>query len=476
MITQVKAVAIKQIFSLLPKISDKNLIRMLSIAENYLISNEAAKNNARKIREAFEQKHPAVTLTKNTLGRLSANCKKKLIENFFMNAGIFGKEKLKESSEKLGFGLPWFFVISPTARCNLKCVGCYAGEYTKDDDLPIEEVDRLLTEAKELGIYFITISGGEPFLRKDLLDIFAKHNDMYFLVYTNGTMIDEELAKKLAELGNVAPGISIEGKEENTDKRRGAGVHKKVLQAMDNLRKHGVLFGYSATPSKLTSDVLMSDEFVDLMVEKGSAFGWYFQYVPIGRCPDVNLMSTPEQRNKLRLRIKELRKTKPLFIGDFWNDGPHVGGCIAGARPGGYFHINCKGDVEPCVFLHFAVDNIRKKKLAEVMQSDFFKALQKAQPYCANGNLLTPCALIDNPRVLRALVKKYNARPTHPGSDTVIKEQKIVKFLDSYSKEFKKITAPVWEKELKGNYKHWKEKMQCFGKKEELNEKGEFLP
>jgi len=162
-------------------------------------------------------------------------------------------------------------------------------------------------------------------------------------------------------LGNAAPAISIEGFEKETDARRGEGTFKRIMEAMDNLRNAGVPFGFSATPTKLNIETLMSDEFIDLMIEKGCSIGWFFQYVPIGRKPDVSLMATPEQRFRLRRRSIEIRNTKPIFIGDFWNDGPYVGGCICGARQAGYFHINCHGDVEPCVFLQFSVDNIKDK-------------------------------------------------------------------------------------------------------------------
>jgi len=456
----IKKEGLKRILPLMLNLSTENLIRMIDLGEKFFIKDEKIKGMAENIKKAFREEHPSAIMVKEAFSRLSPACKRKLIENFFINAGILGNQKRKELEKKLGFGLPWFFVISPTARCNLSCKGCYAYEYEKHPGLSFEQVDRILKEAKELGIYFITISGGEPFLWPHFFEMLEKHNDVYFQVYTNGTLITKEIAKKLAKLGNLAPAISIEGFEHETDKRRGKGIFKKVMEAMDNLREAGVPFGFSATPTKENSEILMSDEFVDLMIKKGASFGWYFQYVPIGKSPDVSLMSTPEQRNKLRERVNEIRNTKPIFIGDFWNDGPYVGGCIAGARPGGYFHINCNGDVEPCVFFQFSVDNIKGKKLIDVIQSPFFKAIQKAQPYCPNKNLLTPCAIIDNPQVLRGLVTKYNAKPSYNSGWALIENKEIVEFLDNYSKRFKELTDPIWEKELSKKYKHWKDKLE----------------
>jgi MoaA/NifB/PqqE/SkfB family radical SAM enzyme len=455
---------IKKILSATSDLSDKNIAYILDLVNKYLVKDKSLNMGIENIKKVFQEggkKDDAYTnmleLIKNNLGRLSPNCKAKFIENFLVNAVILGTQKKRRLSAQLGFGLPWFFVISPSARCNLSCVGCYAWEYTKDDGLSFEEVDRIFIEAKEIGTYFVTITGGEPFFWPHLFKIFEKHNDMYFQIYTNGTLITKEVAEKLAKAGNAAPAISIEGFEKETDQRRGKGTFKKIMQAMDNLKEAGVVFGFSATPTKINSEIISSDKFIDLMIEKGCSFGWLFQYVPIGKSPDVSLMSSPEQRNELRDRVNEIRKSKPIFIGDFWNDGPHVRGCLAGARPGGYFHINSNGDVEPCVFLQFSVDNIKGKKLIDVIQSPFFKAIQKEQPYCTNKNLLTPCALIDNPEILRKIVKEHKAKPSYEGGEKTINNEKITKFLDNYSKEFKKLTDPVWEKELSKKYKTWKD-------------------
>jgi MoaA/NifB/PqqE/SkfB family radical SAM enzyme len=407
------------------------------------------------LKKALADHHVVVELRERVHTQLNKNCRKKLYKNMFVNTWLKGEAIRFGIKAKEGWLPPFFLTISPTMRCNLRCTGCYAGDYTQKDDLPIEVVDRVLKEAKELGIYFAVISGGEPFIRKDILTMFEKHNDMIFLVYTNGQLIDEELAKKLAKLGNVAPGISVEGFESETDKRRGKGVQSKVLSAMANLKKHGVLFGFSATATKHNTEIIASDEFIDFYIKQGCFFGWYFQYTPIGKKPDVQLMATPEQRQHLRKRVESIRKNKAIFIGDFWNDGPYVGGCLAGGGERGYFHIICTGDVEPCVFCHFAVDNIKKKSLREVINSDFFKAFVKRQPYNKSNNLLAPCALIDNPEVLRELVEKYGAHPTHPGSDSVIKDPAICKHLDEYSKKLKEITDPVWKKDYQQYETRW---------------------
>ena len=431
---------VKEIMKLLSKASKENVCRAISLAEK-LTSESDYKRKARKLRKVIEEDHPAVELIRKILTRLSPSCRDKLIENFFMNEYVLGISKRRAILAEEGFEPPNLFVISPTMRCNLHCPGCYAGEYEQSYGLSFETIDRIMNEAKELGIYFVTVSGGEVFVRPDMLDIYEKHNDMYFQLYTNGTLIDMPTAQRLSRLGNVAPMISLEGFEKETDARRGKGSYRKIMNAMDYLKDAGVIFGISLTETKDNIDLISSDPFIDMVIDKGAMVMWYFQYIPIGRKPHTEIVPTPEQRDALRRRLREIREVKPIFIGDFWNDGPYVGGCIAGGRC--YFHINANGDIEPCVFAHFAVDNIENTTLRKALNSKFFKAIRARQPY--RENLLTPCMIIDKPEVLREVVAEAGAHPTHPGAETIITT--IAPFLDKYSRAYWKIADRVWEEE-----------------------------
>ena len=156
---------------------------------------------------------------------------------------FFFKSSSKKASKKI-FRL---FQIEPTMRCNLHCKGCYAANYSQEDELELEVIDRVLTEGKELGMYWVTLLGGEPFIRQDMWEMYKRHNDVFFQVFTNGTLIDKDVARKLAEAGNVLVVFSIEGFEEETDARRGKGVYQKIMQTMDNLNEVGVTFGFSST-------------------------------------------------------------------------------------------------------------------------------------------------------------------------------------------------------------------------------------
>lgn len=152
------------------------------------------------------------------------------------------------------------------------------------------------------------------------------------------------------------------------------------------------------------------------MVNKGALYGWSFHYIPIGSNPDFDLMLTPDQREALVDRVKQVRRTKPIQIADFWNDGSLTHGCIAGGRQ--YFHITAQGDIEPCAFIHFSVDTIHGKSLVDILHNPIFKAYQKRQPF--SDNMLRPCPLIDAPEKLREIVAESGAKPTHEGADSVL--------------------------------------------------------
>jgi len=363
--------------------------------------------------------------------------KKKVIENFLLR-GVWQNQKIRDKARAEGSAPLTTLLISPTMRCNLRCVGCYAKNYSKETDMPFKLLDRIVTEAKkDVGVAFFTILGGEPFFREDIFEIFKKHSDTSFQVFTNGTLIDEKIAQKLIDCENVFVNLSIEGFEKETDERRGKGVYQKLMKAMDVLRERKIPFGYSVCVTRKNAEVVVSDEFVDLMVKKGAFVGWYFLYMPVSGDKNTELMPTPEQRNNQRLRRNEIRKKFPIFIIDFWNDAPYVGGCIAAKY---YCHVNNFGDLEPCIFTHFSQVNIKNLPLKEALKCQFFKEIRKRQPY--SPNLLMPCMLIDHPYVIRELCQVCQVRPTHPGAQTLVDDLKEP--LDQYSQKVHQIYDKVW--------------------------------
>jgi len=194
----------------------------------------------------------------------------------------------------------------------------------------------------------------------------------------------------------------------------------------------------------------VSDEFIDLMVQKGAFVGWYFLCMPVGKNPTTEFMPTPQQRLYLKLRRDYIRDNKPLFIIDFWNDAPFVRGCISARQ---FIHINSRGDVEPCIFTHFAANNIKTSSLRDALKSPFFKALKNRQPY--DDNLYLPCTLIDHPYVIREVVEETRPYPTHEGALALINDSKIRQDLNNYACEVKSLYDKVWEEDVSKGLWKW---------------------
>lgn len=353
--------AARGIIRLLPLISDENLLRLTHLGER-LTDDAEILDGVRKVRTLLETPgHPAKMLFRRVLEYLPAERRIRLFETLFNKAWFEGGKLRDQWLAQLGFRPPFIMILSPTLRCNLRCKGCYTLGYGMKPELPLVVVDRLLTECEELGICFVTILGGEPLVYPHLFTMIERHPSIFFQVYTNGSLMTREKARRLAEMGNVVVVISIEGDERETDSWRGKGVYGKIMKAFDYLREARVVIGTSATVTRQNVQVVSSLHFVDRMVSLGSMAQMYFLYIPINGQADFSLMVTPKQRDHLRRQVLRIRDTRPIFVLDFWNDGPHVEGCIAGART--YFHVNAKGDVEPCVYTHIAVDNIKEKPL-----------------------------------------------------------------------------------------------------------------
>lgn len=433
--------AIKAIVEILSKLPEDSLVTLTYLAEKLTCDEEVLGAIAKLRLYLLDKTHPAAKIFKRVSDLIPLNNLLKIFYVLFNNAWFEGGKKRDYFEKNNGCRPPFILIISPTMRCNLKCIGCYSRKYRIDEGLPPELLDRILTECKELGIYFVTFLGGEPFVYKGILDICSRHPEIFFQIYTNGTLMDRSTAQRIREMGNAAVVVSLEGFKEETDARRGKGIFDDVMRTMDILREEKVLLGSSATVTSKNTEIISSDEFIDMMIEKGSIAQMYYQYIPVAGGDDLSLMPTPQQRNFLRLRDMEIRATKPIFILDFWNDGPKINGCIAAGRR--YFHINSNGDVEPCVYTHFAVDNIKEKKLSDVIDSEFFRAIRRHQPH--NPNHLLPCMIIDNPHILREIVAETGATPTHPGAEKIITDLKDD--LDEYARNYAKVADEVWLRE-----------------------------
>ncbi len=437
-----KEKVLSYLLSMATNSSDETLIKMTHLME-LLPKKDYYRERIRWVRGLIRDRHPSIEFPRRILRDLHPNQRSKWISNLAINHLLNGTNKRKEWAEANGFYPPSTVVISPTMRCNLSCYGCYAGDYKKNLELSFDEIDSVLTQIKEMGVYFAVISGGEPFYMDGIFEIFKKHSDMAFLVFTHGGLIDQRMVERLTEVGNVMPAFSLEGYEKETDERRGPGHFQKVMRAMDLLREGGLSFCGSFTHSSKNTDIITDPTYIDMLLEKGVFALWLFSYVPVGRKPDTELMPLPEQRDLLRRTVIGYRSSKPMLFVDFWNDGPMISGCLAGGRK--YFHINANGDIEPCVFCHFAVDNIRRVTIREALSSPLFRKIRDVQS--GHDNLLRPCMLIDHPEAGRELFASEGAYPTHDGADEIFTT--LADRMDDYAGEYADVADPVWEDEFK---------------------------
>ncbi|MCI7265441.1 MAG: radical SAM protein [Eubacterium coprostanoligenes] len=381
--------------------------------------------------------------------RIIEETDKELLTNvlltFAIDAGYIGTSTLRENRDKLKCNIPWIILMDPTSACNLKCKGCWAAEYGHHSNLTLDEMRKIVTEAKALGTHFFMFTGGEPLVRKkDILTVTKENPDCIFLAFTNGTLVDDEFCEELKKSGNFALALSIEGTEETTDFRRGEGVYKKVVDAMALLKKHKCIFGTSICYTSKNYQAVTSDKFYDMEIEAGAKFALYFHYMPIGSDADTSLLLTPEQREHVYRTIRKKRRTrngKPIFVMDFQNDGEFVGGCIAGGR--NYFHINSEGDAEPCVFIHYSDSNIREKSILECLRSPLFKQYYKGQPF--NDNMLRPCPMLENPQALRHIIDVTGAKSTNLTCPESADE--LCSKCDLYAKEWAPMAKQIWEEQ-----------------------------
>lgn len=396
--------------------------------------------NPEKKQKRADSMNMFFTMVKRNLPRFSTNTQRKLAFNMFFNHLTLGQDARDRYCGKYGVPPPFLLVISPSMKCDLNCFGCYSWEYDKSKELTREEVSDVIRQAKEeMGIYFITITGGEPTIWPHLFDVLEEHDDVFFQIYTHGMNIDDAMAKKMADLGNVHPAISIEGGPHETNERRGKGAYDKILASMDRLSREGVMFGFSVTHTTRNHHAVTSEEFIDELITHGPSFGWYFQYIPTGKNPDPSLIPSAEQRAERFLAIEKFRSTRPILVYDFWGDGEATEGCLAWGRK--YLHVTATGMVEPCVFIHMAKDNIREKSLVEIVNSPCFTEARSLQPF--NEDHRRPCCIIDNTEVLPYLYKKYDLVPTHEGGERIVTDlhEVLARNCESYKCELERLTA-----------------------------------
>ena len=418
---------------------EKGFLEMVDLTERYMGDHfpKSAYEGARKLIQDPESKW--MKYVECLLKEIDPNVIRQTALNLGVEAALNGTKKIRSMREVHQCNIPWLILMDPTSACNLHCTGCWAAEYGNKLNLTFDEIDSIITQGKEMGVYMYIYTGGEPLVRKkDLIALCEKHSDCQFLSFTNATLIDEAFANEMLRVKNFIPAISVEGFESATDGRRGNGTYQKVIQAMAILKEKHLPFGLSCCYTSQNLDSISSYEFIDQMIQWGARFVWYFHYMPVGNDAVPELLPNPEQREFMYHRIRDIRATKPIFAMDFQNDGEYVGGCIAGGRR--YLHINANGDCDPCVFIHYSNANIRDMSLLDVLRSPIFMAYHDGQPF--NDNHLRPCPMLENPEKLREIVKATGAHSTDLQSPETVDH--LCDKCEAYAKNWTPTATELW--------------------------------
>ena len=432
---------LKKAFSYIEKNPEQNMPKLMALVDRFAGDGpDSFPSQRAAIRNVINDKDSNMyQLIMKVMNETDTDVLKTVFENFFINANLAGWKKQEEYRQKYNCNIPWTILLDPTSACNLHYTGCWAAEYGNKLNLTFDEIDSIITQGKEMGVYFYIYTGGEPLVRKDdLIAICRKHNDCQFLSFTNATLIDEEFADEMLSVRNFIPAVSVEGFEEATDDRRGQGAFARVKEAMAILKRKKLPFGLSCCYTSRNIESISSLEFIYQMVEWGARFVWYFHYMPVGNDAVPELLPTCEQRKYMYHQIRHIRASRPIFAMDFQNDGQYVGGCIAGGRR--YLHINANGDCDPCVFIHYSNVNIRETSLLDALQSPVFKAYHDGQPF--NGNHLRPCPMLENPDKLREIVRVSGACSTDLQSPE--SAEHLCAKCDEYARNWKPSADELW--------------------------------
>lgn len=316
--------------------------------------------------------------------------------------------KKRRIAEDNGEHIPPFLIASITSKCNLHCAGCYSRcNHATTDAEPVKQLTsdewlRIFDESDELGISFILLAGGEPMLRRDIIEAAGKKQNILFPIFTNGTFIDEKYYTLFNKCRNLIPIMSIEGDRELTDSRRGSGIYDQLLSNMEGFRKRGLIFGASVTVTTKNCREVTSPEFLGGLSDRGCKAVIFVEYVPVTE-ESRELAPTDSEREYLMSEIRRLREEHPemVYIA-FPGDEKGSGGCVAAGR--GFFHINSHGGAEPCPFSPYSDVNVRNTSLREAIHSPLFTALR-------SGDLLLDdhdggCVLYEKRELVEALIKQ----------------------------------------------------------------------
>ena len=330
-------------------------------------------------------------------------CLQKVAWNFGVGTGM-SVLKFKKRMKRGEF-FPPFIYISLLNSCNLQCQGCWVDVDKPRESFSLDELNRIINDAREHGNRFFGLLGGEPFMHPDLMDLLAQHPDCYFQVFTNGQLITDKKAKQMRQLGNATPLVSIEGTEVVSNERRGGvDVLNRTLRGLDNCLNNGLLTGVATSLCKSNIDDLLRESWLRKLIDRGVHYAWYHTYRPVGPSINAQLALDPEQVRRVRKFVVEMRAKLPLVLVDAYYD--HKGQALCPMATGISHHISPTGAVEPCPIIQFASESARDKRgIYETMtRSEFLKDFRETTAKHTRG-----CIVLERPDLVKALVEKHGA-------------------------------------------------------------------
>jgi MoaA/NifB/PqqE/SkfB family radical SAM enzyme len=372
-----------------------------------------------------EQMNSTAAIAWRMAKEIDARC----LWKFAFDFGVKGMLAVQRYKRRLKAGRPYpaFMVISVTSRCNLKCQGCWVTQ-DPEAELSVEQIEQVIAAGRSQGSSFFGILGGEPLLHEGLLDIFARHRNCYFQLFTNGTLLTDEVARKLRRLGNVTPLISVEGLESVSDTRRGGDqVYDRAMAALDTCRRHKLVTGVATSVCKSNYDDLVSDKFLDALVARGVHYMWYYIYRPVGVDPAPKLALDADQIAGLRRFMVDARMTTPLVVVDAYWDAEGEGICPAAV--GLSYHVSPTGFVEPCPVIQLAKERIGPDLVSRVEQSEYLAGFRELCQSETRG-----CILLDNPGRLRHYAIAAGAEDSS-GRHSVLDELAVMRPKPSHAME-----------------------------------------
>lgn len=301
--------------------------------------------------------------------------------------------------------VPPIMIISITNACNLNCLDCYANEQHRnmDQEMDLKTLRYLIADAKALGVGIIMLAGGEPLMKKGILDIVYEHPDMLFVMFTNGLLIRGKILDQMESLKNLIPIISLEGTKDQTDLRRGPGYYDKTIHVMDTLNKKKMLFGTSITVTRDNLNDIIRDEYLHNLENSGVRGLFLIEYVPCSGNLDLCLL--PDQKERLIHKVKQIRKDYSMLPVVLPGNEDQYGGCLAAGR--GFLHIASTGAVEACPFSPYSDVNVKDMHLIDALRSPLLLHIRD------NHHLLEEsqggCALYQNDAFIRDYETKRNS-------------------------------------------------------------------